>query len=29
MASLFSHNIGLPPIVAHGSEVLKQRVIPA
>ena len=28
MASLFSHNIGLPPIVAHGSEVLKQRVIP-
>ena len=29
MASLFSHNIGLPPIVAHGSEALKQRVIPA
>jgi acyl-CoA dehydrogenase len=28
MASLFSHNIGLPPIVAHGSEALKQRVIP-
>ncbi|MEO7008286.1 MAG: acyl-CoA dehydrogenase family protein, partial [Caldimonas sp.] len=28
MASLFSHNIGLPPIVAHASEVLKQRVIP-
>ena len=28
MASLFSHNIGLPPIVAHGSEVLKRRVIP-
>jgi acyl-CoA dehydrogenase len=28
MASLFSHNIGLPPIVAHGSETLKQRVIP-
>jgi acyl-CoA dehydrogenase len=28
MASLFSHNIGLPPIVAQGSEVLKQRVIP-
>jgi acyl-CoA dehydrogenase len=27
MASLFSYNIGLPPIVAHGSEVLKQRVI--
>ncbi|KNZ31657.1 MAG: acyl-CoA dehydrogenase [Methylibium sp. NZG] len=29
MASLFSHNIGLPPIIAHGSAVLKQRVIPA
>ena len=29
MASLFSHNIGLPPIVAHGTEALKQRVIPA
>jgi acyl-CoA dehydrogenase len=28
MASLFSHNIGLPPIVAHASEALKQRVIP-
>ena len=28
MASLFSHNIGLPPIVAHGSGALKQRVIP-
>ena len=28
MASLFSHNIGLPPLVAHGSEALKQRVIP-
>jgi len=28
MASLFSHNIGLPPINAHGSEALKQRVIP-
>ena len=28
MASLFSHNIGLPPIVAHGSAELKQRVIP-
>ena len=27
MASLYSHNIGLPPIVAHGSEALKQRVI--
>jgi acyl-CoA dehydrogenase len=29
MASLFSHNIGLPPILAHGSEALKRRVIPA
>jgi acyl-CoA dehydrogenase len=28
MASLFSHNIGLPPIVAHGSEALKQLVLP-
>jgi acyl-CoA dehydrogenase len=28
MASLFSHNIGLPPILAHASEALKQRVIP-
>ena len=28
MAGLCSHNIGLPPIVAHGSEALKQRVIP-
>ena len=28
MASLFSHNIGLPPIVAHGSDELKQRVMP-
>ena len=28
MASLFSHNIGLPPIVAHGSEALKRRVVP-
>jgi len=29
MASLFSHNIGLPPVLAHGSEALKQRVIPS
>ena len=29
MASLFSHNIGLPPIVAHGSEALKRRIVPA
>ena len=28
MASLFSHNIGLPPVLAHGSEALKRRVIP-
>jgi acyl-CoA dehydrogenase len=28
MASLFSHNIGLPPIVAHGSPALQQRVVP-
>ncbi|MDE2298163.1 MAG: acyl-CoA dehydrogenase family protein, partial [Burkholderiales bacterium] len=29
MASLFSHNIGLPPLVAHGSEALKRRIVPA
>ena len=28
MASLFSHNIGLPPIVAHGSPALQRRVVP-
>lgn len=28
MASLFSHNIGLPPIVAQGSEALKRRIVP-
>jgi len=28
MASLFSHNIGLPPIVAHAGDALKQRVLP-
>ena len=28
MASLFSHNIGLPPIVAHGSADLQLRVVP-
>ncbi len=27
-ASLFSHNIGLPPILHHGSDALKQEVIP-
>ena len=28
LAGLFSHNIGLPPIVADGSEELQRRVIP-
>jgi acyl-CoA dehydrogenase len=28
MASLFSHNIGLPPIVAHGSAALQERIVP-
>jgi len=28
LASLFSHNIGLPPIVAAGSAALQQRVVP-
>ena len=28
LASLLSHNIGLPPILHHGSEALRQRVIP-
>jgi len=28
MASLFSHNIGLPPVLAHGSDALKRRVVP-
>jgi acyl-CoA dehydrogenase len=28
MASLFSHNIGLPPIVHHGSVALQQRIVP-
>jgi acyl-CoA dehydrogenase len=27
-ASLGSHGIALPPIVAHGSDALKQRVVP-
>ena len=27
LASLFSHNIGLPPMLAHGSAALKQAVI--
>ena len=29
MASLFSHSIALPPIVANGSEALKRRIVPA
>ncbi|MBX3586369.1 MAG: acyl-CoA dehydrogenase family protein [Ramlibacter sp.] len=28
MASLFSHNIGLPPVLRHGSQALQHRVIP-
>lgn len=28
MAALFSHNIGLPPILRHGSEALQQEVVP-
>lgn len=28
MASLFSHNIALPPILRHGSEALKAEIIP-
>ena len=28
MASLFSHNIGLPPVVRHGSPALQLEVIP-
>jgi len=28
LASLFSHAIGLPPIVAHGSDALQRRVVP-
>lgn len=28
LASLLSHNIGLPPVVALGSDALKQRVVP-
>jgi len=28
LAALFSHNIGLPPILHHGSAALQQRVIP-
>ena len=28
MASLFSHNIGLPPVLRHGSEAVQHEVIP-
>ena len=28
MASLFTHNIGLPPVIAHGTPELQQEVIP-
>jgi acyl-CoA dehydrogenase len=28
MASLFSHNIGLPPIVAQAHSALQQRIVP-
>jgi acyl-CoA dehydrogenase len=28
VASLFSHNIGLPPVALHGTDALKARVIP-
>ncbi|MFZ3128596.1 MAG: acyl-CoA dehydrogenase family protein [Rhodoferax sp.] len=28
MASLFSHNIGLPPVMRHGSPELQREVIP-
>lgn len=29
MASLFSHSIALPPIIAGGSHALKHRIVPA
>jgi acyl-CoA dehydrogenase len=28
LASLFSHSIGLPPIVAHGDAALQERIVP-
>ena len=28
LASLFSHNIGLPPVLAHGSAALQQQFVP-
>ncbi len=29
LASLLSHNIGLPPVLAHGSEAVRREVIPS
>ena len=28
MASLFTHNIGLPPLLRHGAPALQQKVVP-
>ena len=28
LASLFSHNIGMPPVLRHGSKELQARIIP-
>lgn len=28
MAALFSHNIGLPPVLRHGSDALQRTVVP-
>lgn len=28
MAALFSHNIGLPPVLRHGSEELQREIVP-
>ncbi|SFN08144.1 acyl-CoA dehydrogenase family protein [Variovorax sp. OV329] len=28
LASLFSHNIGLPPVIAHGTPEIQQEVVP-
>ncbi len=28
LASLLSHNIGLPPVLAHGSDAMREEVIP-
>jgi len=29
LASLFSHNIGLPPVVLHASDAVRREVVPA